>query len=95
MSSSRGAHIQRLPLVIFGVMTIVCFGGPFGVAWVLHGGNEKAWPPDRPVEWAALIGVCVLVVLFMLVLLRMNFKNMREMNAIREQLKSDQNRGNL
>jgi hypothetical protein len=92
MSPSTGSHVQRLPLVIFAVMSILCFGGPFGVGWVLQGGQLKAWPPDRPVEWVALIGSCLLVALFMLVLLRLNLKNMREMNEIRKQFKSDQKR---
>ena len=92
MIQPSGSHVQRLPLVIFAVMTILCFGGPFGVSWVLSGGQIAQWPPDRPVEWIALIAICLLVIAFMLMLLYLNLKNMREMNEIQKRSKSERER---
>ena len=65
---------SRLPMVLFGVMTVMCFGGPFGLMWILRGGTEPAWPPDRPVEWVALIGMSAIVATLMVILLVMNLR---------------------
>ena len=74
MTTPRSSRVERGPLVILAVMSVLCFGGPFGVRWVLQGGKQEGWPPDRPVEWVALIGSCVLVLTFMLVLLKINLR---------------------
>ncbi len=45
MSASRAAYI------LLGLMTVLCFGGPFLIAVLLWGGERSGWPPDRPIEW--------------------------------------------
>ena len=75
---------SRLPMVLFGVMTVMCFGGPFGLMWILRGGTEPAWPPDRPVEWVALIGMCAIVASLMVVLLVMNLRLHAAIKAARK-----------
>ncbi len=71
----------RLPLAILGVMTVVSFGGPFALRAILMGGAQPGWPPDRPVEWIALTGICGLVAILMIILLFMNFRLRREIRA--------------
>jgi predicted PurR-regulated permease PerM len=47
--------------ILLGLLTLACFGGPFALVAILHGGDQSGWPPDRPIEWAALFGVVGLV----------------------------------
>lgn len=77
----RAARVDRLPLVLLGVMTIATVGGPLGVFVVLRGGVEPAWPPDRPVEWVVLIGTCLLVAALMIVVIGLGLANLRAMKA--------------
>ena len=90
MTRPRAARIERLPLVLLGVMTILCFGGPFGVLMVLKGGAAEGWPPDRPVEWVVLLGTCGLVAALMAVLFVMNVRTTR---AIRAEARSASDEG--
>ena len=55
MSSQQ--PLPRLPYVLLGAMTLVSFVGPFVILGALWGGASSKWPPDRPVEWVAVIGV--------------------------------------
>jgi hypothetical protein len=71
----------RTAVIILAIMTALCFGGPFGVKWILSGGIERGWPPDRPVEWIALFGTCGLVLAMMVVLLAMNLHLTRSIRA--------------
>lgn len=58
---SRMAPLPRLPLVLLGLLTLVCFGGPFAL-FVVRGGPNSDWPPDRGVEWIVLAAVLVAAV---------------------------------
>ena len=69
---------SRLPFVILGLMTLACFGGPVAFGYVLRGGPNPDWPPDRPVEWATLGLVSGLVVLLMLVSFSFALRNRSE-----------------
>ena len=42
-------------LCLLLAMTLVSFGGPFVILVVLRGGTSAEWPPDRPVEWVAVV----------------------------------------
>lgn len=81
MTSRRSARVERLPLLILAVMTLLCFAGPLGVWWVLLGGRAEGWPPDRPVEWVALIASCGVVLAMMMVLLFMNLRTTKAIQA--------------
>ena len=50
------------PLVLLGLLSVATFAGPFGIYWILRGGERPEWPPDRAVEWVALCGVTSMVV---------------------------------
>jgi hypothetical protein len=54
--------MPRRLTVLFVLMTVAAIGGPFLIALVFQGGPGRAWPPDRPVEWAVLLGTTALVV---------------------------------
>jgi hypothetical protein len=47
--------------VLLAVMTVSSFGGPFLIAWVLGGGDQPDWPPDRLIEWVVFSAVVALV----------------------------------
>ena len=36
--------LPRLPYVLLGAMTVVSFGGPFLILFVVRGGNSARWP---------------------------------------------------
>jgi len=84
MTAPSPAPSARLPYAILAVMSVLCFVGPFGLRWVLSGGIEPAWPPDRPVEWVALIAMCSIVAILMVVLLVMNLRLHKAMKAARK-----------
>ena len=65
----------RLPLVLLGAMTATCLGGPFAIGAALRGGPSPAWPPDRPVEWAVLLGASGTVLALMLACLSLALVN--------------------
>jgi hypothetical protein len=67
----------RRAMALLAVMTIAAFGGPVGIGVVLRGGNSPKWPPDRPVEWAALFGVSGLVLALMLAAIAVSVANQR------------------
>jgi hypothetical protein len=92
MTGPRSARVERLPLVLLGVMTVLCFGGPFGILWVLKGGAAEGWPPDRPVEWVALVGSCALVAGLMVVLLVMNLRATKAIRAERQSRAEERSR---
>lgn len=59
----RGSYPASRPAyVLFGLMTLLSFGGPFLIAAILWGGERSGWPPDRPIEW---IGVGLILFLFL------------------------------
>jgi hypothetical protein len=35
-------------------MTLISFGGPFVILFIVRGGTSANWPPDRPVEWITI-----------------------------------------
>ncbi len=69
--------LSRLPFVLLGLMTLFSFGGPLVFGYVLGGGSSPRWPPDRPVEWATLIGISAAVVLLMTACLALGFVQRR------------------
>ena len=62
---SQAPAPSRLVFGLLAVMTIFTFGGPFVLMLAIRGGEDSKWPPDRPIEWVALILivsiVCVLL----------------------------------
>jgi hypothetical protein len=46
--------LPGLPYFLLGGLTCASFGGPFVILVVVSGGGSARWPPDRPVEWAAI-----------------------------------------
>lgn len=58
---------SRLPLALLGLMTACTLSGPLVIGYVLRGGDDPNWPPDRPVEWLILVASSVLIFLVMLV----------------------------
>ena len=76
------ARASRLAYVLLACMTVGAFGGPFAIALVMRGGEQRYWPPDRPVEWWTFLGVTGLVTILMLACLWVAFSNLRaERNA--------------
>ncbi len=59
------ASTPRLGLLLLGLLSLACFGGPFLIAGTCGGGTRPGWPPDRPVEWAVLIGTVATVVVLL------------------------------
>ena len=59
---STKERLPRLPYVLLGAMTLVSFGGPFVILGAIWGGRSAKWPPDRPVEWVAIVVVIGLVI---------------------------------
>ena len=66
--------LPRWPFVLLGLMTTFTIGGPFLIGLVLRGGAKPNWPPDRPVEWATLLGVSGAVLGLMLACLSLSFR---------------------
>ena len=58
-------RLPRLPFALLAAMTLFSFGGPVAIGYALRGGDRPNWPPDRPVEWAVLVGVSAAVVALM------------------------------
>ncbi|WP_165248597.1 hypothetical protein [Paludisphaera soli] len=54
--------VSKAAYVLLGLMTVVSFGGPFGIALILHGGERTGWPPDRTAEWVGMGGVLALFI---------------------------------
>ena len=69
----------RWPYVLLGLMTLFTFGGPLAIGYVLGGGASPAWPPDRPVEWATLIGISAMVAILMVACLSLGLINRKAM----------------
>ena len=70
---------SRLPLLILGAMTLLTFGGPVLIGYVLQGGPSPKWPPDRPIEWVTFIGISGMVVLMMLACVPLALVNHKSM----------------
>ncbi len=71
----------RLPFVLLGLMTVLTFGGPLAIGYVLQGGASPKWPPDRPVEWFTFLGISGMVLVLMMAsfsLLLVNHKAMKK-----------------
>lgn len=88
MSGSTSSKVAKLPLILLGVMTLLSFGGPFLLLFVLEGGAKPGWPPDRPVEWWTLVGICGLVAGLMVVLLVLNLRVRKSIRLEVERLKT-------
>lgn len=54
------SNVSQAAYILLGMMSLVCFGGPFVLALLLSGGERSGWPPDRNVEWAGAIGLLAL-----------------------------------
>jgi hypothetical protein len=59
---SPAEPLPRLPYVLLVALSLVAFGGPFVIFFVIRGGESASWPPDRWIEWAT---VGVVLVLFL------------------------------
>ncbi len=81
MTQSQSSKVLKGPLILLGFMSIVSFLGPFGLKWVLMGGRQTGWPPDRAVEWVALVGVVGAAVVLLTAILVLNLRNLKVMNA--------------
>ena len=66
-------RLPRYPFVLLGAMTLFTFGGPFLIGYFLGGGASPKWPPDRPIEWAVLLGVSGMVAVLMMACLSAGF----------------------
>ena len=80
LTPTEAAELKRLTRRAFGllaVMTLACFGGPVAIGVALRGGVSPEWPPDRPVEWATLIGVSAAVVALMILAVALALANQR------------------
>jgi hypothetical protein len=75
--------LPRLPFVLLGAMTVFSFGGPVAIGYVLRGGASPRWPPDRPVEWATLLGISGMVLVLMLACLSLGLANRKAMKRDR------------
>jgi hypothetical protein len=58
--SRSPSNVSPGAYILLGMMSLVCFGGPFALALLLSGGERSGWPPDRTVEWVGAIGLLVL-----------------------------------
>ncbi len=54
-------RLPRSPLLLLGLMTASTVFGPVLIWITLQGGANRAWPPDRPVEWLAVLGTSTFV----------------------------------
>jgi hypothetical protein len=59
--TGRPARSFYWPYLLLAAMSLVSFGGPFLVLFVVQGGVSADWPPDRALEW---ITIGLVVVLF-------------------------------
>lgn len=64
--------------VLLVLMSISSMGGPFMIGWILKGGEQTRWPPDRPVEWVIVIAVTGTVVVLMATILIHGFRLKRQ-----------------
>ena len=69
------ARPPRLPYVLIEAMPLVVVAGPFATGAALRGGPSPVWPPDRPVEWATLLGTSGVVLGLMLACLSLALIN--------------------
>lgn len=76
-------HLARQAWILLVVMTAAVLGGPIGFGAILRGGARPDWPPDRPVEWAALLGICGLVVALMALSVAVAVANQRAARRLR------------
>jgi len=56
-------RLSNWPFALLGVMSLVCFGGPFVIFVVVRGGASPFWPPDRAIEW---ITIAIVIGLFLI-----------------------------
>jgi hypothetical protein len=83
------SSLSRFAFLLFGLMTLVTFGGPVAFGLVLRGGASPDWPPDRPIEWITLGLITLLVVGLMASAISLSVANQREMHRIRNQPRLD------
>ena len=84
----EASRVAKLPLVLLACLSVVTFAGPFGLGWVLSGGRERAWPPDRPVEWVAFTGLILLATGLFVATLALNLANLRAMKIEAERART-------
>jgi hypothetical protein len=82
MSDPR--RLTRQALILLGLMTVAAFGGPIGFGAILRGGNHPGWPPDRAVEWAALLGISGLVLALMVLGIAVALANQRAARKLKQ-----------
>ena len=79
-------NVVRFAYLLLGLMTLVTFGGPFLIGRLLRGGPDPDWPPDRPVEWVAVVGVTGIVVVVFVGLSAIWVANMNHLNEAKAAL---------
>jgi hypothetical protein len=80
-------RLTRQAMVLLVLMTCAAFGGPIGFGAILRGGPRAGWPPDRPVEWAALVGISGIVLALMVLSVAVSLANQREAKRFRQEPK--------
>ncbi len=77
--------LTRQAMILLALMTCAAFGGPIGFGVVLRGGPNPGWPPDRAVEWAALVGISGLVLALMVLSIAIGLANQRAVRRARRE----------
>jgi hypothetical protein len=77
-------RLTKQALGLLAMMTCAAFGGPIGFGMILRGGPRSSWPPDRPVEWAALVGISGIVLALMVLSVAVAISNQRAARRARE-----------
>ena len=76
MSAPR-PPVPRGPLILLALMTLVTFLGPLVIWLTLRGGRHRDFPPDRPIEWIALVGIIAAATILMIACLAVGVANHR------------------
>ncbi len=83
-SSPPPQRPPRSPLLLLGLMTTTTIFGPFVIGFTLRGGASPVWPPDRPVEWVAVVGTSAFVLVLMGACVALSFINQRRANGLNQ-----------
>ncbi len=75
--------VLRRAYALLALLSVGCFGGPFLIGSTLRGGDHRGWPPDRPVEWVAAVGVSATVLVTFLLLGSIWVANYKELKSAR------------
>ena len=85
-------RLPRLPFVLLGAMTLSVLAGPLAIGYTLRGGARPAWPPDRSIEWATVLGISGLVLGLMLACLSLSLAHRKAIPSPRPEPASREDR---